>query len=302
MRKAAMLALALLLRADAGVAVLDAVSSCPSITKTVITGDTLLWDEFLPVEAPELPESAIIDAVVADSAVLPAPAAPSKPQTAWAGFVPAPAVLIADTLDMADAISAESGHPLKNVVRMLSKRLKFGRRAAFNYSMVTNMRARIYSHDGESFSYTEYGNKAGFGIGFEVAGIIGAALSDAAALNFSPGVVFRKPFNTAVVGISEVAVSFPMLLEWAPVGFLPLRLYGGFMAGLPLYARVKWNGEKSVAFEERAAADFGFAAGVGGYIGDKAFVDLRWIWGLSEYDRVGGRRLNQLAAGVNYIK
>jgi hypothetical protein len=285
MKKAVMLTAALLLRAYAGVAVLDAVSSCPSIIKTVITGDSLLWDEFAPLE------SEFINA--APRTELPA---------AWAGFIPAPAALIADTVDKVNTTNAESGDAIRGFLQLLSKRLKFGRRAAFNYSTVTDMRARIYSHNGENFTYTEYRNKAGFGIGFEVAGVIGVALFDAASLNFSPGAVFRKPFNTALVGISEAAVSFPVLLEWAPAGFLPLRLYGGFMAGVPLYARVKWNGEKSAAFTERAAADFGLAAGIGCYVSDKAFIDMRGIFGLSGYDRAGGRRLNQLAVGVNYIK
>jgi hypothetical protein len=146
-------------------------------------------------------------------------------------------------------------------------------------------------------------------------------------LNFSPGVIFRKPVNTAVVGTSEVGVSVPALLEWGPFGrfgskasggpsapdvfakswtdgfdLRNLRLFGGVWGGVPVYVRVKWNAEGSAPFVERAAADFGFVCGAGLYVSDRAFVDARVIFGLSNYDGAGGHRLNQLAIGVNYVK
>jgi hypothetical protein len=291
--------------ADAGVAVLDAVSSCPSITKTVITGDSLLWGEiWIPSESTVIDTFIVADedTVLSDSSTIDTAVTADKYAD---GDTLRPDMSAIDTV-IIEKEAARSEPSTDNAAEEVGwrppGRIKFGRRAAFNHSQVTGARARLYSHDGESFSYTEYRNKASFGIGFEVAGIIGVVLSDAASLNFSPGVVVRKPFNTSVVGISEVAVSFPVLMEWAPFRFLPLRLYGGIMAGVPVYASVKWNDEGNKAFKERAAADFGLAAGAGVYVSDRAFVDVRGILGLSGYDRAGERRLNQLAVGVNYIK
>jgi hypothetical protein len=192
----------------------------------------------------------------------------------------------------------------------LKKRIKFGRRIAVNNSQVTNMRVRLYSHDGESFSYKEYRNQASFGFGFEVAGVIILKFTDALALNFPPAVIVRKPLNTSVVGISEIAVAFPMLLEWRPFeakSFLPdvnipLRAYCGIQAGVPVYARIKWNNEGSAPFNERTAVDFGLAVGAGADVSDKAFIDAKVIFGVSGYDRVAGHRLNQVCAGVNYVR
>jgi len=236
------------------------------------------------------------------------------------------AVAAADAVKAVD--TAVAGYNDKDVggkPSWVRKNIKFGRRAAFNYSQVTDVVVRIYTHDGESFSYEEYRDRFGFGMGFEAAGVIELFFSEALALNFSPGVVFRKPVNTAVAGTSEVGLSFPLLLEWGPFDvFKPrsgapptdafagarsgrfdlrrLRLFGGIWAGAPLFAWVKWNGEEGAPFKQRAAADFGLACGAGVYVSDRASVDARVFFGLTGYDGTAGHRLNQAAIGVNYVK
>jgi hypothetical protein len=337
MRRALILAVLLLsLRADAGVAVLDTVSSCPSVIKNVITTDILLSDEFVPFDVINTVDIVntvnIVDTI---NTVIRVDTVNTVGKVDTIITVDTTITVITvdtvitgllryarndghceersdEAIQCADTVTQES--PEKK------RKLKFGRRVAFNHSQVSNILVRIYTHDGNGFSSVEYRNKAIFGVGFEVAGIVDWAVSDALLLNFSPGVVFRKPVNTAVVGTSEVGLSFPVLFEWRPFdGVAPasesdafaksgrfdvrqLRLFGGIWAGAPLYARMKWNGEESVPFRDRSAADFGLVCGLGVYVSDKAFVDARGIFGLTGYDSAGGRRLNQLAIGVNYVK
>jgi len=319
------------LRTAAGVAAPDAAAQpCPAVIKNAITLEMLMSDRFVPWEAVDAVDAVnavdaadtvnVIDAVRAADTVKAVADADASGQAAAPDTVGRPLELRADAGQPGDDGKEAGGKP-----SWIKKNMKFGRRAAFNNSHVTNILIRIYTHDGESFSYAEYRNQAVFGIGFEAAGIIGLILSDAAALNFSPGVVFRKPVNTAVVGTSEIGASFPLLLEWGPFGALrprggasgrddfagfraggfdlrQLRLFGGVWAGAPLFARVKWNGEKSAPFTDRAAADFGLVCGAGIYISDRAFIDARGTFGLSGYDGMPGRRLNQAAIGVNYVK
>ncbi len=293
--------------AYAGVTLSDTVSSCPEIIKNVITPEVLLSEEFAPWVgtvytynvADTVSAVDVIDVVDTNNVVI--------------------GVDIVDVADIKYAVDAGDKETSKK------RKIKFGRRAAFNHSQVTDVLIRIYTHDGERFSYAEYRNRAAFGIGFEVAGVIDLVLSEVLALNFSPGVVFRKPINTAVVGTSEVGVSCPLLLEWGPFGALgsrggisppdafarswgggfdvrQLRLFGGILAGVPLFAWMKWNGEESASFTDRMAVDFGLIGGVGIYVSDRAFVDVRGILGISKYDNVEGHRLNQLSIGVNYVK
>jgi len=308
MKRALILAVSLLsLRVDAGVALLDTVSSCPSVIKDVITVEMLLSDGFEPWDV----TVGIVDTVnVVDTVdVAPRNDRHCEEQSDEA-------IQSVDTTNIVNTVDREP--PISK------RKIKFGRRAAFNHSQVSNVLVRIYRHDGESFSYAEYRNQAVFGVGFEVAGIIDWVLfDDALALDFSPGVVFRKPINTAVVGTSEVGLSVPVMLEWAPFGGgsgggrgesasdvfargrferRHLRLFGGIWVGVPLYARVKWNGEESAPFRERSAADLGLICGVGVHVSDWAYVDVRGIFGLSGYDRARGHRLSQLAIGVNYVK
>jgi len=310
--------------ADAGVAPLGTVSSCPAIIKNVITAEMLLSDWFVPWDAVDTVDIADMIGSVDTVNVIDT-----------AGAIDTINIVNAiDTINKADTISAvvtdntvagdKSNNNINIEVSKKSKRIKFGRRAAFNHSQVTDVLIRVYSHDGDSFSYSEYKNQASFGIGFEVAGVIDWVLSEALTLNFSPGVVFRKPINTAVVGTSEVGVSCPLLLEWGPFGAFGarggaasdvfekpwaggfdlrrLRLFGGIWVGVPLFAWVKWNDEESASFKERKPVDLGAVCGVGMYVSDRAFVDVRGILGLSGYDSMEGHRLNQLAIGVNYVK
>jgi hypothetical protein len=336
MKRALILAVLLLsLRADAGVALLDTVSSCPSVIKNVITVDILLSDEFVPFDVINTVDIVNTGNIVdTTNTVIRVDTVNTVGKVDTINTVigvdtvntvntvdTAIAVITVDTVNIINTVNAVSTidtvtqePPEKN------RKIKFGRRVAFNHSQVSNILVRIYTHDGNAFSSVEYRNKAIFGVGFEVAGIVDWSVSDALLLNFSPGVVFRKPVNTAVVGTSEVGLSFPVLFEWRPFdGVAPvsesdafarsgrfdvrqLRLFGGIWVGAPLYARMKWNGEESVPFRDRSAADFALVCGVGVYVSDKAFVDARGIFGLTGYDSAGGHRLNQLAIGVNYVK
>jgi uncharacterized protein YbcV (DUF1398 family) len=284
----------------------DVVSSCPAVIKNAITLEMLMSEGFLPFDV-TVGGVGIIDTV----------------DTVDTISIDAVNPVIVDTVNTINTVIIDTIDTVnKDIVLKSSKKkykIKFGRRAAFNHSQVSDVLIRVYSHDGEKFSYEEYRNQAAFGIGFEVAGVIDWVLSDEAALNFSPGVVFRKPINTAIVGTSEVGVSFPVLLEWGPFGggvspdvfaqswsdrfdLRRLHLFGGIWVGAPLYAQVKWNGEESAPFKDRAWADFGLVCGAGVYVSDKAFIDVRGIFGVSRYDSYAGRRLNQLAIGANYVK
>jgi len=307
MRRALVLTVLMLsLRVEAGVALRDTVSSCPSIIKNVITTDILLSDDFVPLEVMIDSIDTIVNTVNTDNFV--------------------DTINTINTINTNDIINTVNNKiNTVDTVDTKKRKIKIGRRVAFNHSQVSNVSVRIYTYDGDGFVYTEYPNKPIFGLGVEAAGIVDFILSDALLLNFSPGLVLRKPINTAVVGTSEVGLSFPLLIEWGPFGGVGLesvgavsdafskswsdrfdrrrlRLFGGVWVGVPLYAWVKWNGEESVQFKERAAADFGVVCGVGVYVSDKAFVDVRGIFGLSGYDGVEGRRLNQLSIGVNYVK
>ncbi|GBU21499.1 hypothetical protein R80B4_01392 [Fibrobacteres bacterium R8-0-B4] len=337
------------LRADAGGALLpDTVSSCPSVIKNAVTAEMLMSEDFLPwdvtvgvvdpigtVDTISIDKADIINIDTVDIVSV------DKTDTIRIDTVDIVSVDKVDiiridtintvSVDKADIISIDTADTIdKDIARPSFWRkhnIKFGRRAAFNHSQVSNVLIRIYKHDGDNFMHYEYRNRAGFGIGFEVAGIVDWVLSDALTLNVSPGVVFRKPVNTAVVGTSEVGLSIPVLAEWAPFGGIAaksargvsspdafakpragmyvlrqLRLFGGIFIGAPVYAWVKWNGEESAQFNDRAVADFGLVCGVGLYVSERAFVDVRGIFGLSGYDGVEGRRLNQLAIGVNYVK
>jgi len=337
--------------------------SCPAVIKNAITLDMLTSDGFLPWDVVE-GAAASAPAVMPDSVRRPlelqgighepaldehgadqagggdtvdtlraaAEADTSGPAVApdsiprLGGSRPAAADAADTVKTVAVKTAAEDGdEDFGRKPSWIKRRMKFGRRAAFNQSQVTDFAVRIYTHDGESFLRSEYRDRLGFGIGFEAAGVIELFFSEALALNFSPGVVFSKPINTAVVGTSEAGLSFPLLLEWGPFGaFKPrsgaapadafagvrsgrfdlrrLRLFGGIWAGAPLFAWVKWNGEAGAPFKERASADFGLACGAGVHVSDRAFVDARVFFGLTGYDRTAGHRLNQAAIGVNYVK
>jgi len=330
------------LRAYAGIAFMDTVSSCPAVIKNVITVEMLLSDDFAPWDAvaersrsDRTPDTVdTINTVVIINTDTISIIDTDTINTVTTVDTAAGTVVIIDTSDISDDERARTvpstslRDPATRTQDNVKKiKIKFGRRAAFNHSRVSNVLIRVYKHDGDDFTHYEYGNKASFGIGFEVAGVIDWVFSDVLALNVSPGVIFRKPINTAIVGTSEVGLSIPVLAEWGPFGgvaakpfhgVLPsdaftkpwggmyvlrqLRLFGGICAGAPVYAWVKWNGEESARFKERAAADFGLACGAGLYVSDRAFVDVRGIFGLTGYDGVEGRRLNQLAIGVNYVK
>jgi hypothetical protein len=295
----------------------DTVLSCPAVIKNVITLEMLMSEDFLPFDVVVGNVDTIgIDTV---STVIIDKADSINADTVKTVIIDRADTLGIDTVNTIIIDTADKDIAQESLKRKIKHKIKFGRRAAFNHSQVSNVLIRIYSHDGESFSYEEYRNQAAFGIGFEAAGVVDWFLSGELALNFSPGVVFRKPINTAVAGTSEVGLSFPALLEWGPFGGAPspdvsarswsdkfdlsrLRLFGGVWVGVPLYAQVKWNGEESVLFKDRAWADFGLVCGVGVYVNDKAFVDVRGIFGLSRYDSYAERRLNQLAIGVNYVK
>jgi len=321
--------------AVAGVAALDTVSSCPSVIKNVITLETLLSDGFAPWDAVEVVDTVdTVNAVDITDNMTGAVDTVNVIDTAGA-LDTINTVNVIDTVDTVNTTNTavanvnintdDNDRDVRRKPSWIKRNMKFGRRAAFNQSEVTDVLIRIYRHDGESFSYEEYKNRASFGIGFEVAGVIDLVLSDALALNFSPGVAFRKPINTAVVGTSEVGVSFPFLLEWGPFSALGrrgaapadvfekpwaggfnnlrrLRLFGGIWVGAPIFAWVNWNDEESARFKERAAAEIGLIGGIGVYVSDRAFIDVRGILGLSGYDSVEGHRLNQLAIGVNYVK
>ncbi|MDR2592241.1 MAG: hypothetical protein LBC59_05475 [Chitinispirillales bacterium] len=341
------------LRAYAGIAFMDTVSSCPAVIKNVITVEMLLSDDFAPWDITDGMDKVNTVDTINTVVII---------NTDTIGIIDtintvttvdtAGTVVIIDTSDISDderARAVPSTSLRDQATRTVAERrslsevegsrsdwtpdnakkikMKFGRRAAFNHSRVSNVLIRVYKHDGDDFTHYEYGNQASFGIGFEVAGVIDWVFSDVLALNVSPGVIFRKPINTAVVGTSEVALSIPVLAEWGPFGGVAakpshgasqsdaftkpwgsmyglrqLRLFGGFCIGVPVYAWVKWNGEESSRFKDRSAADFGLVGGVGLYVSDRAFVDVRGIFGITGYDGVDGRRLNQLAIGVNYVK
>jgi hypothetical protein len=318
MRRALALAVLLLSsRVYAGVALLDTVSSCPSVIKNVITVEMLLSDGFEPWDV----TVGIVDTVnIVDT-------------VDNIDSIDIDNINIVDDIDTVDIV--DNADNLAVIVTdrpeppTAKRKIKFGRRAAFNHSWVSNFSVRIYTHDGESFSYAEYRNRVGFGVGFEVAGIIDVVLADALSLNLSPGFVVQKPISTAAAGTSEAGLFVPLMFEWAPFGggfgvgrgegvaapdvFAKsglgrlerrhLRLFGGIWAGAPLYVRVKWIGEGGAPFKERSAADFGLICGAGVYVSEWAYIDIRGVFGLSEYDITrGGHRLSQLAIGVNYVK
>jgi hypothetical protein len=190
-----------------------------------------------------------------------------------------------------------------------SKRLKFGRRVAYNNSSVAGLSVKVYSFDGEALSYTEYKTEAVHAIGFELNAILALGVTDAMALNFAPGVVFRKPLSTRFAGVGELALSFPMIMEWRPFEAVPLYALAGIRPDVPVYTRLTWRSEPSSEFREpytmlgdRGAIDFGLVVGAGGYISDKASIDVRAIFGLARFDRVPGRRLNQFNLGINYVE
>ncbi|MCL2218869.1 MAG: PorT family protein [Chitinispirillia bacterium] len=187
--------------------------------------------------------------------------------------------------------------------------LKFGRRVAYNNSSVTGVRARVYSFDGETLSYTTYGNEVIHGSGFEAGGIIFFVLTeDVMALNIAPAVLVRRPLSTRYAAVGEIALSIPVLLEWRPYGALPLHALIGVQPGVPLYTWLTWsdepnstNREPGAVLARRMPVDFGVVMGAGWYLNERVALDARAILGLAGFDRAPGRRLNQFTVGISYI-
>jgi hypothetical protein len=189
------------------------------------------------------------------------------------------------------------------------KRLKYGRRVAYNNSWVDGLNVMVYSFDGESLVRTEYANEAVRGFGFEISAILLLVLTDAAAFNFAPGIIFRKPLNTKFAGVGELAVSFPALLEWRPFAAVPLHALAGMQADIPVYTRLTWSSEPHSAeiephsaFNERFPIDFGAVVGLGAYLNDRLALDARVVLGLADFDYETGRRLNQFTVSISYIR
>ena len=242
-------------------------------------------------------DTSIVETAVIDTSIIPVDTSLAETAVIDTSIIPV------DTSTIQKTTAVESDEPT------WPKRLRWGRRVAYNNASVTGLSTRVYSFDGQSLTYTEYGHEAVHAYGFEVSAILFFSVSDAVAFHISPALLFRKPLSTRYAGIGEVALSFPLLVEWSPFSAVPLHALAGIQPDLPMYTRLMWRSEPlsdsrepHVALGERSPLDFGFVLGVGGYINRKAAVDVRAIIGLLDFDRVPGRRLNQFTVGINYIR
>ncbi|MCL2183327.1 MAG: hypothetical protein FWB85_07650 [Chitinispirillia bacterium] len=229
-----------------------------------------------------------------------------------AEVIPAPAINApADTLICETAVITPRIHTpsVDGYLPSAPKRIKFGRRVAYNNSFVSGLSADIYSFDGETLSLVKHRTEVVHSTGFEVSAILRITVNDAAALKFLPAVLFRKPLSTRYAGVGELAVSFPFFLEWRPYAAVPLYALAGVQPDVPVYTRLMWSAEPQSAqsepysvLGERSVADFGVVIGLGGYLNDRLSLDARVVLGMADFDRTPGRRLNQVTLGINYIR
>ena len=181
------------------------------------------------------------------------------------------------------------------------KKLMFGVRAAYNNSFVSKMRVvEVQPVDGGKMIEEEYYGKMGAGSGFEIGAVTLVGLTDNLAFNFSPGVVVRKPFVSAIAEISEMAINVPALFEWRLFGS-PLRAVCGVSFEIPFNVMIKWEGEEAKDFSSRSGVDFGVVVGASVRIMRNMAVDLRGNIGLREFESETEGFLNQVSVGFSYL-
>jgi hypothetical protein len=180
------------------------------------------------------------------------------------------------------------------------KKIKFGCRVAYNNSYVNDMTLKMHEFDGHQIRTYDYANKIGAGHGFEFGVMAAYSLTEDFSFTAGGNIAYRRPVNMEVVGVSEFALTFPVLAHWNIPGSL-FFLQGGAAAEIPVKAMAAWKEQASANFEDRAAADFAFILG-GGFIIDKNFsLDLRMAAGLREFDKQQGHLTFSVSLGVGYM-
>jgi hypothetical protein len=180
------------------------------------------------------------------------------------------------------------------------RKFKFGCRVAYNNSYVNGLTLKMYNFDGHQLRIGDYANKLGAGHGFELGVTAAYFLTEDFSFEFGGNIAYRRPVNMDVVGVSEFALTFPVLARWHIPGSM-FFLQGGAAAEAPVKAMIAWEDQASADFRDRASVDFAFVIG-GGFIIDKNFsLDLRMAAGLREFDRQRGHLTFSANLGVGYL-
>jgi hypothetical protein len=174
--------------------------------------------------------------------------------------------------------------------------VKFGVRAGFSlYDLSFG--------DKENDEYVNIGH--GFGGGLAV------NIPIASFLNFAPEVsfIYRKPMTMNVDGfeawISEFAISIPAMLQFMPIGGVPLYLAAGVQLDIPIASErtTKVEGvEATEDYDDRASIDFGIPLGLGYLITPSFGIDVRAVIGITNPDKkLKDSGVNQYGLGLTYF-
>jgi opacity protein-like surface antigen len=182
--------------------------------------------------------------------------------------------------------------------------IKYGARAAFNMNSFST---------GDSKDDEDINMGLGFGIGGTVSIPITSSLTFNPELNF----LYRNLFNVTEKdddyeyegGLSELALSVPVMVRFTPMAGTPFYISGGIQLDLPFsseeYYEVSEDGESesgSKDFKDRRTLDFGIALGAGYQVMENLVADFRFVIGLTSLTGKSGddTSFNQFGIGATY--
>ncbi|MCL2688913.1 MAG: PorT family protein [Chitinispirillia bacterium] len=187
--------------------------------------------------------------------------------------------------------------------------IKFGVRAAYSNSSVSNMEVEFQRYDHNLFELNDvehHSHNHGGGHGFQIEAVAIYDLIDWIAVSLSPGIAFRSPFVSNVSALREWVFVVPALLEFYMFQ-TQFHLLGGVQLDIPLSSKMIWN-SKGPSYDSkefnRNSMDLGVVAGFDLYLREDYFIDLRYNIGLRKFMDYGGNkdsRMNQLSVGAGMI-
>jgi len=182
--------------------------------------------------------------------------------------------------------------------------VRFGVRGAYNNSFVSNASLTVDRQD-DSTDWLpvteEHDGKPGAGSGFSLGGVFYLGLSPNLGVSVGADFIYRTPVVTDVSTMTEMALGIPVLVQWKVLGS-PLYIEGGAQIDIPFGTKNKleWDNE-ALDVDGRKGLDVGIAVGAGYYVTKSITVDLRAVIGVTQFDHVNGRSLNQVCIGVSYL-
>ncbi|MDR0331670.1 MAG: PorT family protein [Chitinispirillales bacterium] len=186
--------------------------------------------------------------------------------------------------------------------------LQFGVRAGMSMNM---------------FSIDETG-APDFDMGFGFGGGLALKYAFTEQLSLNPEVSFYYrtlgSYSTDLFGLAkmeasfnEMAVSIPILVQYAPIADVPLYVTGGIQLDIPFSTKAKvemtylgeTEKEEEDASDERASVDIGIAVGVGYMILPNLGVDFRYVFNVNQpfdEDKTASKSsLMSMGLGITYL-